>query len=123
MAITVTTSSRPLLSCENAQVGDHGVEGLVARRPPQDRRRVNGRHQRATFQLPAPARASRDPEGRAEQCLRRGGAQGAEDAGRTVASSPSSHGRQARTWVTAGVLWMRRLPSRSNRKCLTALVT
>ena len=47
----------------------------------------------------------------------------ATTAGRTSRSSASSHGRQARTCATAGVLWMRREPRRSNRKCFTAFVT
>ena len=43
--------------------------------------------------------------------------------GLTALSSSVSHGRHALISPALGRLWMRRLPSRSNLKCLTAFVT
>ena len=42
--------------------------------------------------------------------------------GSSTCSSACSHGRQAVMCTASGVLWMRRVPRRSNRKCFTAFV-
>ena len=42
--------------------------------------------------------------------------------GESASSSAQNHGMQAVTCRPAGVLWIRRLPRCSKRKCLTAFV-